>query len=301
MSSVLQEMSNAFADTVKTVGGGIVRVEARRRLPASGIVWSEDGLIVSANHVVRQDEKIGIGLADGQTVSAELVGRDPTTDLVVLRAAASGLTVPDWGNAQAQTMGVGHLVLALGRPGKTVQATLGIISALSQDNWRTPAGGLLDRYLQTDVVMYPGFSGGPLVDVNGQVLGLNTSALLRGVSLTVPAASISQVVETLLTHGRVRRGYLGISTQPVRLPESLRQQLGQETGLLLVAVEEGSPGAKGGLVLGDTIVTFDGVSVRAYDDLIALLSGDKVGQEVPAQIIRGGQMQEVKVAIGERQ
>jgi S1-C subfamily serine protease len=294
-------MSNAFADTVKTVGGGIVRVEARRRLPASGIVWSEDGLIVSANHVVRQDEKIGIGLADGQTVSAELVGRDPTTDLVVLRAAASGLTVPDWGNAQAQTMGVGHLVLALGRPGKTVQATLGIISALSQDNWRTPAGGLLDRYLQTDVVMYPGFSGGPLVDVNGQVLGLNTSALLRGVSLTVPAASISQVVETLLTHGRVRRGYLGISTQPVRLPESLRQQLGQETGLLLVAVEEGSPGAKGGLVLGDTIVTFDGVSVRAYDDLIALLSGDKVGQEVPAQIIRGGQMQEVKVAIGERQ
>jgi S1-C subfamily serine protease len=294
-------MSNAFADTVKTVGDGIVRVEARRRLPASGIVWSEDGLIVSANHVVRQDEKIGIGLADGQTVSAELVGRDPTTDLVVLRAAASGLTVPDWGNAQAQTMGVGHLVLALGRPGKTVQATLGIISALSQDNWRTPAGGLLDRYLQTDVVMYPGFSGGPLVDVNGQVLGLNTSALLRGVSLTVPAASISQVVETLLTHGRVRRGYLGISTQPVRLPESLRQQLGQETGLLLVAVEEGSPGAKGGLVLGDTIVTFDGVSVRAYDDLIALLSGDKVGQEVPAQIIRGGQMQEVKVAIGERQ
>jgi S1-C subfamily serine protease len=198
-------------------------------------------------------------------------------------------------------MGVGHLVLALGRPGKTVQATLGIISALSQDNWRTPAGGLLDRYLQTDVVMYPGFSGGPLVDVNGQVLGLNTSALLRGVSLTVPAASISQVVETLLTHGRVRRGYLGISTQPVRLPESLRQQLGQETGLLLVAVEEGSPGAKGGLVLGDTIVTFDGVSVRAYDDLIALLSGDKVGQEVPAQIIRGGQMQEMKVAIGERQ
>jgi S1-C subfamily serine protease len=294
-------MSNAFADTVKTVGGGIVRVEARRRLPASGIVWSEDGLIVSANHVVRQDEKIGIGLADGQTVSAELVGRDPTTDLVVLRAAASGLTVPDWGNTQAQTMGVGHLVLALGRPGKTVQATLGIISALSQDNWRTPAGGLLDRYLQTDVVMYPGFSGGPLVDVNGQVLGLNTSALLRGVSLTVPAASISQVVETLLTHGRVRRGYLGISTQPVRLPESLRQQLGQETGLLLVAVEEGSPGAKGGLVLGDTIVTFDGVSVRAYDDLIALLSGDKVGQEVPAQIIRGGQMQEMKVAIGERQ
>ena len=301
MSSVLQEMSNAFAQTVEKVGNAIVRVEARRRLPASGIVWSEDGLIVSANHVVRKDEKIGIGLADGQVVSAELVGRDPSTDLAVLRTDAKGLAVPAWAKSEAETMGVGHLVLALGRPGKTVQATLGIISALSQDNWRTPAGGLLDRYLQTDVVMYPGFSGGPLVDVAGQVLGLNTSHLLRGVSLTVPAASISKIVETLLAHGHVRRGYLGISTQPVRLPESLRQQVGQESGLLLVAVEEGSPAAKGGLVLGDTIVTFDGVSVRAYDDLISMLSGDKVGQDVPVQIIRGGQVQEMKVAIGERQ
>lgn len=300
MTGVLQDVSNALAQTVETVGPGVVRVEARRRLAASGVVWSADGLIVTANHVVRQDENIGLGLAGGQTTSAQVVGRDPTTDLAVLRAEAKNLARPAWAQADAPTMAVGHLVLALGRPGKTVQATLGIISALSEDGWRTPAGGLLDRYLQTDVVMYPGFSGGPLVDANGQVLGLNTSALLRGISLTVPGASIGKVVETLLTHGRVRRGYLGISVQPVRLPEALKQQLNQEVGLLLVAVEEDGPAGKAGLVLGDTIVTLDGSAVSSYDDLVTLLGADRVGAEVPLRIVRGGQVQDMKVVIGER-
>ncbi len=300
MTGVLQDVSNALAQMVETVGPGVVRVEARRRLAASGVVWSADGLIVTANHVVRQDENIGLGLADGQRASAQVVGRDPTTDLAVLRADTKNLVKPAWAQADASTMAVGHLVLALGRPGKTVQATLGIISALSEDGWRTPAGGLLDRYLQTDVVMYPGFSGGPLVDVNGQVLGLNTSALLRGISLTVPGTSIGKVVETLLTHGRVRRGYLGISVQPVRLPEALKQQLNQEVGLLLVAVEENGPAGKAGLVLGDTIVTLDGTAVSSYDDLVTLLGADQVGAEVPLRIVRGGQLQDLKVVIGER-
>jgi len=300
MSSVLQEVSNGLAAMVETVGPGVVRVEARRRLAASGVVWAEDGLIVSANHVVKRDDKIKIGLAEGKTVSATLVGRDPSTDLAVLRAETNNLPRPTWAKAEAQTMGVGHLVLALGRPGKTVQATLGIISALSEDSWRTPAGGVLDRYLQTDVVMYPGFSGGPLVDAEGQVLGLNTSALLRGISLTVPGNSVGTVVETLLTHGHVRRGYLGVSTQPVRLPEALKQQLNQETGLLLVSVDEAGPAGGGGLLLGDTIVALDNVTVRTYDDLLALLSADRVGQEVTVRLVRGGQVEEIKVVIGER-
>ena len=300
MTSVLEGVSNGLAKVVETVGPGIVRVEARRRLAASGVVWSEDGLIVTANHVVKQDEQIGLGLANGQTVAAQLVGRDPTTDLAVLRAEAKNLSRPAWAGAGAPTMAVGHLALALGRPGQTVQATLGVISALSEEPWRTPAGGLLDRYLQTDVVMYPGFSGGPLVDVNGQVLGLNTSALLRGISLTIPGTSISKVVETLLAHGRVRRGYLGVSTQPARLPEALKQQLNQEVGLLLIAVEEDGPAGQGGLVLGDTIVALGGAAVSSYDDLLTLLSPDRVGVEVPVRIARGGQLQEVKVVIGER-
>jgi S1-C subfamily serine protease len=296
MAEVLRNLSDALAATVEATGPAVVRVEARRRLPATGIVWSADGIIVTAHHVVQRDENIGVGLPNGQAVPATLVGRDPTTDLAVLRAQTEGLTPPAW--TDLESLQVGHLVLALGRPGQTVQATLGIVSALG-DSWRTPAGGRLDRYLQTDVVMYPGFSGGPLVDAAGQVLGLNTSALLRGTSLTVPVPTLRRVVETLLAHGRVRRGYLGVGAQPVRLPAALKQQLGQETGVLLVSVESGSPAEQGGLLLGDTIVSLDGQPVRHMDDLLALLSGDRVGAAVPVRIVRGGQVQELTVVIGE--
>ena len=297
MSEILSGLSEALADVADQGGRSLVRVEARRRLPASGIIWSADGLIVTAHHIVRRDDNINVGLPDGQAVTATLVGRDPTTDLALLRAEATGLTPATW--AAPDELRVGHMVLALGRPGRTVQATLGIVSALG-DAWRTPAGGQLDRYLQTDVVMYPGFSGGPLVDPAGQVLGLNTSALLRGVSLTVPAPTIGRVVDMLQTHGRVRRGFLGVSTQPVRLPEEVASQLGQETGLLLVSVNSGGPAGTAGLVLGDTIVGLDNERVRHIDDLSALLSADRVGVEVPVRILRGGQVQELNVVIGER-
>ncbi|MCB0223047.1 MAG: trypsin-like peptidase domain-containing protein [Anaerolineae bacterium] len=299
MSTILQNLSNDLAGIVKSVEPSLVRVDARRRLPATGIVWSADGVIVTAHHVVEREDNLKIGLADGQTVSATLVGRDPTTDLAVLRSEAKGLTPPAWATFDAQGPQVGHLVLALGRPGKSAQATLGIISALG-DQWRTPGGSQLDHYVQTDVVMYPGFSGGPLIDAAGQIIGLNTSALLRGISLTVPNPNIRQVVETLLAHGQIKRGYLGISTQPVRLPETLRQQLSQETGLLLAGVEPDSPAEKGGLLLGDTIVAVENELIRQHDDLLAALSGDRVGQAVSIRVVRGGQLQDLTVTVGER-
>src|SRR5205807_230237 len=143
---------------------------------------------------------------------------------------------------------VGHLVLALGRPGGKVLSTLGIVSAIGE-GWRTRGGGDLDSYLQTDVVMYPGFSGGPLVDASGQVIGLNTSGM-RGANLTIPVTTVQRVVSALLAHGRVKHGYLGVGAQPVKLPAALAQQLGQETALLLASVEPDSPAEKGGLLLG---------------------------------------------------
>jgi S1-C subfamily serine protease len=298
MAEALQNFSDALAGVVATAGESIVRVEARRRLPATGIIWSEDGVIVTAHHVIRKDENIRIGLPDGSTATANLAGRDPTTDLAVLRADASGLAAPAW--AGPESLAVGHFVLALGRPGRTVQATLGIVSALSEGDWRTPAGGQLDRYLQTDVVMYPGFSGGPLIDVSGQVVGLNTSHLLRGVAMAVPSPSLNTIVEALLEHGHIRRGYLGVGAQPARLPEGLAAELEQETGLLLVSVDSGSPADQGGLAMGDTIVTFDGQPVRHLDDLLAMLGGDRVGAEVSVRILRGGQLQEESVVVGER-
>ena len=299
MTEVLANLSDALAQTVEKAGSNVVRVEGRRRLPASGIVWSADGVVVTAHHVVQREENISLGLPDGKTVSATLVGRDPTTDLAVLRAETTKLAPPTW--AELDSLQVGHLVLALGRPGQSVQATLGIVSALSGTSWRTPVGGQLDRYLQTDVVMYPGFSGGPLISATGQVIGLNTSALLRGVSLTVPAPTVRRIVETLLEHGRVRRGYLGVSTQSVRLPAVVADQVNQETGLLVVSVEPDSPADRGGLILGDTIVTLADNPVRHYDDLLAQLSPDRVGKTVPIRIVRGGKIEAITVTVGERQ
>lgn len=295
MANAFQSLSEAMAGVVETAGTAIVQVNGRRRMPASGVVWAEDGLIVTAHHVVKSSN-VTVHLAEGRTVAATLIGRDPTTDLALLRAEADGLQPVNWEDEQIQ---VGNLVLALARPGRTVQATLGVISALG-GSWRTGAGGEIDRYLQTDVLMYPGFSGGPLVAASGQFIGINSSALRRGASLTIPATTVRRVAEALLAHGRVQRGYLGVSTQPVRLPAGLREELEQETGLLIVAVESDSPAENGGLLLGDTVVNLDGEAVRHHDDLVSLLSGERVGQKVPVGIVRGGERQTVNVTIGER-
>jgi S1-C subfamily serine protease len=299
MAAELQQLSEALAATVEAISPGVVRVDARRRFPATGVVWSADGVIVTTHHVVEEEEAIRVGLPDGATATATLVGRDPTTDVAVLRAQASGLTPPVWLEPDLQDLRVGHLVLALGRPGRTVQATLGVVSALGA-GWRTPAGGQVDRYVQTDVMMYPGFSGGPLGNAAGGVVGLNTSALLRGVSLTIPVGTLRRVVEMLLAHGRVRRGYLGVSTQPVRLPAALAQQLGQETGLLLSTVEAGSPAEQGGLLLGDTLVALEDTPLRQRDDLLTLLGPERIGTAVAIRLVRSGQVQELRVVIGER-
>ena len=294
MSTVLPDLSEALADAVVSAADGLVRVEGRDRLPATGIIWDAEGLIVTSHHVLERDENIKVGFQDGESVSAELIGRDPSTDLALLRTSKQGLKAPDW--AAPKSLRVGHFALALGRPGATVRATMGIISALGKA-WRTPAGGPVDRYLQTDTVMYPGFSGGPLVDAQGRFVGLNTSALLRGVSITVPAPTLERVVRDLKKHGSVRRASLGVGAQPTRLPDAVAKDLGQETGLLLVSVEPGSAAEKGGLFLGDTLVTLGESPLRHMDDLFNALDGDRIGNSVAVRILRGGQSVELTVSL----
>jgi S1-C subfamily serine protease len=297
VSENILNISTGLAETVSAASRAVVRVEGRRRLPATGIVWSDDGLILTASHVVRRDEGVRIGLPDRRSVAAQLIGRDRTADIALLRAETDGLVPLQ--KAGEENQAVGQLTLALGRPGESIQSTLGIISALGNP-WRTHQGGLIDRYLQTDVLMYPGFSGGPLVDVEAKLLGMNSSALLPGVSIAVPVSSLKRVTQALLTHGRIRRGYLGVSTQRVSLPRTVREELGQKKGLLVVAVETDSPAESGGLTLGDTIVGIGTKMVRSHNDLLAHLAGDYVGQKVPIKILRGGEIQTINVKIGER-
>ena len=293
----LKKISDDLAQTVESASPLVVRVSARRRLPASGIVWSSDGTIVTSHHVVERDDNIEIGLPNGETVTATLAGRDATTDVAVLRTSADGLAEPRWKGAD--NLRVGNIVLALGRPGTSVLATMGIVSALGQ-SWRTPAGGRVDRYVQSDVVMYPGFSGGPLVDSDGSIIGLNTSALVRGAAVAVPTETLSRVVGALLASGRIRRGYLGVGAQPARLPEGIAKELGQESGLLLVSVEAGGPAENSGLLMGDTLVALNGNPLRHLDDLLSALAEEAIGEDVPTKLIRGGVVKDTTVTVGER-
>ena len=310
--SALKDLSDAMAQAVETVSQSLVQVNARRRLPATGIVFSADGLIVTSHHVVERDDNITITVADGTTHDAKLVGRDPQNDLAVLKVDAQ-LTPAQWGDNQA--LRVGNLVLALGRPGENVQATLGVVSALmsspntgerEERRKHHKRGGrriwqvLVDGYIQTDVVMYPGFSGGALVSGDGTVHGLNTSGFGSGASIAVPVQTIRNTVNTLRTHGKMKQGYLGVGVQAARLSDEIAAELEQETGLLVVSIEKDSPAAKAGLLVGDILVALDGNGLEQLDELLSLLSGERVGKPVPAQIVRGGKLQDVSVTIGER-
>lgn len=298
--SFLQGLSNDLADVVERAGRQVVRVNARRRVPGSGILWSPDGVVVTADHVVEVEEGITIGLPEGQEVPAQLVARDPGTDLAVLRAQLSGRTAVEL--AEPSSVKVGNLVLALGRPGEEgPMATIGIVSALTGP-WRTRRGGVLEQLIQTDVTLYPGFSGGPLVDASGRVIGLNSSLLGRGASVAIPVETVQRVVQALLTQGRVRRGYLGVSSQPVTLPPGLVQGLGlgQRAGLLVVGVEPKGPADKAGLMLGDLLVGLAGQPVQNAEDLQGLLGPERVGQKTQVRVIRGGQLRDIAVTIGER-
>jgi S1-C subfamily serine protease len=290
------ELSDRLAGIVESSGRSVVRVLGRRRSGSSGIVWAPD-VVVTAHHTLERDEDIQVGLPDGQTATASLVGRDPTTDLAVLRLSGGALSPVAWSDDGATK--VGHLVLCLSRPGRTVRASLGIVSVLGE-SWRTPSGGRLERYLQTDVALHAGFSGSLLVDLAGRGLGLNTAGLLRGLSTAVPAATLRRVVTSVLSHGQVRRGFLGVGSFPVQLPADLARSAGQPSALLLVSVQPDGPAAQAGLLLGDALLGLEGTPVSQVGDLLPFLEEDRVGRELTARILRAGQVQEVRIVVGTR-
>jgi S1-C subfamily serine protease len=297
MSNVLVELSNAMAAAAEKVGASTVMVNARRRMPATGIAYSAD-LILTANHVVESEEGITVTLNDGTEVPATVAGRDHGTDLALLR-----LERPLASPAEtAQEAKVGQLVLALGRPSEAgIEASLGVVSVVGGPVHTRH--GAIDKYIRTDTTPFPGFSGGPLADAEGRVVGLNTSGFGHGVAITIPADLAWSVAEQLAKHGSVRRGYLGVRSQGVKIPEAAQKALKREqaTGLILIGVESGSPAEAAGLMVGDIIVAIDGQPVHDHDELFARLSGDVIDKSTPVEVLRGGQPQSINVKIGARQ
>jgi S1-C subfamily serine protease len=297
-SGLLAGISDELAAAVERAGRSIVQINARRRQSATGIVWGEPNLVVTADHVIEREEDITVGLPDGKESPAKLVGREPSTDLALLRIEGTAGTPAEAGAAPK----VGNLVLAVGRPAPgQPQATLGVVSALGEA-WRTRGRSMLEGYIRADVVMYPGFSGGPLVDAAGRVLGLNTSGLGGQMGITIPAATVTRVVDLLKAGGKLKRAFLGFSSQPVAIPKPLadKHNLSQESGLMVMAVEDNSPAAQGGLIVGDIVVALGDQPVRDVEDLQLQLTGDKIGQPTPLRVIRGGEATPLTVTPGER-
>jgi len=296
MTNPLTDFSQGISSAVEMGGAGTVLVDARKRYPASGIAYAAD-LVLTADHVVTRED-IKLILPDGKSLPAAVAGRDPGSDLALLKLADKALT-PAKTSIEVK---VGQLVLALGRPNSAgMQASWGIVTAIAGPA-RTHRGGLLDEYIQTETTPYPGFSGGPLVNTEGEVLGLNTSGLTPGSSLTIPVKVAWRIADELVKHGSVKRGYLGVRTQPVEIPEAARKSLQREqsSGLLVLWLEENGPAQKGGLFVGDTLVAVGGQPVSDPDDLFAALNSETVGKSIAVEVLRGGKPESVNVTVGER-
>ncbi len=274
---VLSALSNQMADAVERVRPALVLVNGRPRQSASGVVFASEH-ILTADHVIEREEDLTVETDDGRTLPAQLAGRDPVSDLALLKVAGLALDPAAPAHEPAR---VGQIVLAVGRPSSNgPMASLGIVSAVGGP-LRTSRGTVLEQFIQVDATPYPGFSGGPLIDSTGAVIGVLTTGLVNGVPLVVPAAAAWRTAETLAKQGHIKRGYLGISSQPVELPAGQRGGRAQESGLLVVRVESDKP-------VADT------------DDLQAHLSGDHVGATVAVEVIRGGAPQTLSLTIGQR-
>lgn len=290
-------LSEAFATLVEKSAPFVVAVHARPT-GSSGVLTGPQGVVVAAEHTIERESGITVRLHDGRELPAILLGSDVTTGLCALRIDATGLPAVEW--VDLEPLKVGHLVFALSRPHQATRASLGIVSALGKDPWRSPAGGRLDRYLQTDLTLQLGFSGSLLVDAAGGALGINHAGILRRVSMTVPGGTVRRVVQALVAHGRVRRGFLGIGAYPIPLPPAAIAECGQDDALLIISVQPGGSAERAGLMLGDAILAIGGEALTDLTQLHAALDEDRIGQQVAARILRAGKVQEIAMTIDAR-
>ncbi|MDP9325611.1 MAG: S1C family serine protease [Candidatus Dormibacteraeota bacterium] len=292
MADTLSAFSEELAGIVEAAGQSTVTVTGRRGRGATGVVWG-DGLVLTSNHVLESDDNVGVN--DGaKDHTATVVGRDPATDIAVLKV--EGLTAkaaPRAGGAR-----VGELVLAIGRP-DDLRASIGVVGSVAsgQRGWR---GAGLDGLVLTDAQLYQGFSGGPLVNAKGEVVAINSWYYGQGTTKSLPVAVADRVAQSLVADGRVKQPYLGIGSQPVFLPDELRDKVGQDSGVMVISVESGSPAAEAGILQGDTLVGIDGATVTGMRSLFGALRNLSVGSTATLKLVRAGDVTEVKVNVGER-
>ena len=301
MTDSLISFSNEIADLVERTAASVVAVHGRRRFNSSGVHWSP-GVIVTADHTLRADEGIVITTGSGEEFAAEIAGRDPGTDLAVLRVAGldPNSVVPAAARNGAATYRPGDLAVAVGRNQQSANASLGVIASLSgpSDTWR---GGKLDQVIRLDLSLHPVASGSAVVNAAGALIGMATPVLSRASVFAVPAATIDRVTKALLTHGRLPQGYLGAGFHPVALPEHLIKSLGlkADVGLMTVSVDPDAPAGKAGQLIGDVLLEVNGVGVDRLESLRSILN-DSVGKRVPIRILRGGELKELTATVAER-
>ena len=294
---LLVQLSTRLAALSADAAQHVVRVEGRRHASSSGVVWSADGVVVTAHHTLERDEDVSVALPSGESAPAEVVGRDPTTDIALLRVTAPALSPATW--ADDAGVAAGQLVVGISRPGRSARVALGVVSR-SAGEFRAHRGGKVDRFVETSLPLHPGVSGSLVVAADGAALGVATAGLVRGAAMVLPPATLRRVVKALLTHGEVRRGYLGLATLPVPLPAAVRAATGEHVGLLVTRVDPDSPAARAGIQLGDALLSFGDETLQDPGALLTLLAEDRIGDTVRMKLLRAGEARDVEVTIGAR-
>ena len=299
MSAELIELSNALAQATERAATNIVAVHAEARGSASGVVWRA-GIIVTAEHALRRDEEIQATLPDSRVVPATLAGRDPSSDLAVLKCAEASAAIAVFGDVTALKPGSLTLVVGRTRASGPV-AALGAVSLVVPER-RTWTGAALAPYIRLDVGLQPTAVGGAVVDAQGRIVGIATPRFARFGTIAIPAPAVNGVIDTLLKKGHIPQGYLGVGLQPVRLPEALRQSLqrSEKTAAIVLEVEPESPAHKAGIVIGDILIALAGHPVARLEDVHSQLHGEAIGKPLALKLVRGGAVQEVNIVVGER-
>lgn len=290
---ILQSLSEATAEIVSKTAPSVVTVNNGMGA-GSGVVWSTDGYIVTASHVVGRHNMVNVTLENGKNYEAKVIGRDPYSDIALIKIEAKSLKSIEPGDSQS--LKPGQFVLALANPfSRQVSATQGIITGV-HGSIRTWGGMSMEDTVVTDARLNPGYSGGPLIDVYGKMIGLST-AFVWNRGIAVPVNTVKRIVTSLQNEGKVKRAYLGIVSDTVRLPQEIatQPQVNQHTGVMVYRVEAGSPARKAGLAMGDVIVKFNEKNVQSINDLHRYLTDEVIGKETKIQTLRGENLNELTI------